>query len=118
MKSLYIILLLAFSTFVKAQTISLDSISKYIGKEVVLIEKVQGVFQTKEHKNTLLNFGKPYPNNTFTVVIFEKDLHSFSYNPLELKDKMVRITGKVVLYKDKPEIIASKEIQLVIVEGK
>lgn len=118
MKSVYIVILLAFSTFVKAQTISLDSISKYIGKEVVLIEKVQGVFQTKTHKNILLNFGKPYPNNTFTVVIFEKDLHNFSYNPLELKDKIVCITGKVVLYKDKPEIIANKEIQLVIVEGK
>ena len=94
-----------------SQTVPLDSVQFYVGKTITVCSIVQGTFVTKgEKKTTYINFGKPYPNNTFTAVIFETDLKNFKYIPSEyLKDKNVCITGKVELYKDKPQIIIKKE---------
>ena len=99
-----------------SQTVPLDSVTNYEGKSITVCSKVQSTFLTKgEKKTTYINFGKPYPNTTFTAVIFEGDLANFKYTPSEyLKDKNVCITGKVVIYKGKPEIIVSKEEQIVV----
>ena len=118
MKKIALFLFITFSALAKAQTknVTLDSIAKYEGKTITICEKVQSTYQTKgEHKNVMLSFGKPYPKNTFTVMIFESDLEKFSYNPVEkLNNKTVCITGKVVIYKDKPEIIITKEEDIII----
>lgn len=97
-----------------SQTVPLDSVQFYVGKTITICSKVQSTFVTKgEKKTTYINFGKPYPNNTFTAVIFETDLKNFKYIPSEvLSDKNVCITGKVELYKGKPQIIVKKEEQI------
>jgi len=99
-----------------AQTVPLDSVTNYEGKTITVCSKVQSTFVTKgEKKTTYINFGKPYPNTTFTVVIFEGDLTKFKYTPSEfLREKNVCITGKVKIYKGKPEIIVSSEEQIKI----
>ena len=99
-----------------SQNIPLDSVMNYVGKEVTVCAKVQGIAVSKgEKKTTYINFGKPYPNHTFTVVIFEESLKNFSYIPIEqLKDKDVCITGTIILYKDKPEIIVKNELEIKI----
>jgi len=99
-----------------SQTVSLDSVQFYVGKTITVCSKVQGTFVTKgEKKTTYINFGKPYPNTTFTAVIFASDSANFKYIPSEyLKEKTVCITGKVVLYKDKPQMIVKKEEQIKI----
>ena len=97
-----------------SQTVPLDSVQFYEGKTITVCSKVQSTYVTKgEKKTTYINFGKPYPNNTFTAVVFETDLQNFKYTPSEyLKDKSVCITGKVELYKGKPQIIVKKEEQI------
>jgi DNA/RNA endonuclease YhcR with UshA esterase domain len=92
-----------------AQNVSVDSVQYYIGKTITVCDKVYGTHVTKSAKSaTYLNLGANYPNNKLTVVIFEKDLPSFGYVPsIFLKDKNVCVTGKVLLYKDKPEIIVN-----------
>jgi RecG-like helicase len=99
-----------------SQTVPLDSIQFYVGKTITVCSKVQSTFVTKgEKKTTYINFGKPYPNNTFTAVIFSSDSGNFKYIPSEfLKEKNVCITGKVELYKDKPQIIVKKAEQIKI----
>ena len=63
----------------------------------------------------MLNFGKPYPNQTFVIAIFEKDLVNFSYVPHEfLKDKTICVTGTVIMYKGMPEFIVKNEKDIVI----
>ncbi len=110
--------ILSIFTF-SQQIISEDSITNFIDKEIKVCSKVAGIFIPKgEKKIILFNMGKPYPNSTFTIAIFEKDLMNFSYQPEEfLKDKSICITGKPILYKGKPEIIATKEKQIQIVEN-
>lgn len=97
-----------------SQNVPLDSVINYEGKTITVCSKVQSTYVTKgDKKTTYINFGKPYPNNTFTVIIFEGDLSNFKYTPSEfLKDKSVCITGKIKIYKGKPEIIVSKEEQI------
>jgi DNA/RNA endonuclease YhcR with UshA esterase domain len=99
-----------------SQTVPLDSVINYEGKTITVCSKVQSTYVTKgEKKTTYLNFGQPYPNTTFTVVIFEADLPNFKYTPSDfLKEKNVCITGKVKIYKGKPEIIVNKEDQIKI----
>lgn len=115
MKSIFLLLLI-ISTTAYAQSVSADSLQYYEGKKVTVCAKVKGTFvSNKAKKTTFINFGKPYPNEKFIVVVFEKDLVNFSYDiPTKLKNKTVCVTGIVKMYKGKPEIIATKEEQLVI----
>lgn len=107
---LYSILSVLLSTTVSAQNIPLDSVMNYVGKEVTICAKVQSIAVSKSaKKTTYINFGKPYPNQSFTVVIFEESLKNFSYTPAEhLKDKNVCITGTIMLYKEKSQIVVNK----------
>jgi hypothetical protein len=100
----------------QSPTIPLDSVQYYVGKNVTICADVKGTYQSDNGKgNTYINFGKPYPNSTFTVMIFSKDISNFNYNPADrLKGKQVCVTGKVTTYKDKPEIVVSKPDQIVI----
>lgn len=97
-----------------SQTVPLDSVTSYVGKTITVCSKVQSTFvATGEKKTNYLSFGKPYPNATFTVVIFQDDVANFKYTPSEyLKDKNICITGKVSIYKDKPQIIVSSDEQI------
>ena len=99
-----------------SQTVPLDSVQFYVGKTITVCSKVQSTFVSKgDKKTTYINFGKPNPNNTFTAVIFSSDSANFKYIPSEyLKERTVCITGKVLLYKDKPQIIVKKEVQIKI----
>lgn len=110
MKNLTLLLFLTFTILSFSQeTITLENIASFEGKTVTICETITGTFQTKkESKVTYLNSGKSFPNHSFTVLIFKKDLENFSYNPLTLKDKKVCITGKVGIYKGKPQIIVNK----------
>ncbi|HXC06678.1 MAG TPA: hypothetical protein VNZ86_18100 [Bacteroidia bacterium] len=97
-----------------AQKVALDSVAKYEGKTVTVCSKVTGTHVSGgDKKNVSLNFGKPFPDNSFTVFITEADLKNFKYNPAEfLKGKSVCVTGVVKIYKDKPEIVVTKEDQI------
>jgi hypothetical protein len=116
MKTLTLLLFLTFSTFTFSQEeATLENIASFEGKTVTLCETITGTYQTKtESKVTYLNFGKSFPNNSFTVVIFKKDLENFSYDPMTLKGKKICVTGKVGFYKDKPQIIVSKESEIIV----
>jgi len=87
----------------------------FIGQECNVCGKVVGTRYNKQTSTgiTYLNFDIPFPNSPFTAVIFGKDRINFSYEPeLYLKDKIICISGKVQMYKGKPQIIASNEAQI------
>ncbi len=117
MKVFFFIAFICMSNFVLSQKIvQLDSVGDYIGKEVKVCVKVEGTHKSNG-KNQLifLNLGKPYPDAPLLAVIFEKDFKNFSYAPDKFLDKKnVCITGKLVLYKGKPEFIIKNEKQIQI----
>ena len=64
---------------------------------------------------TFLNFDYPYPNHTFTIVIWGQNRTNFS-SPPEKKymSKNVCIDGYIDSYNGKPQIEATSEIMITI----
>lgn len=115
MKKIILILIsICFQQISFSQTVPLDSAKFYEGKVITVCAKVMDTYVSKqEDATTFINFGNPYPYSTFTVVIFAKDLENFKYTPSEyLKGKNICVTGKVKLFKKKPEIIINSPEQI------
>ena len=110
----------AFLTFgiVHGQTTVAAADLKYCeGKVITVCQKVTSTFMTKTpEKTTFLNFGN-FPNQLFTVVIYEEDLPNFKYNPVEfLKGKEVCVIGDVIMRDSGPEIIVEHPDQIQVKE--
>lgn len=88
--------------------------SKYVGESVAVKGVVANVFQSQKG-NTFLNFGKPYPNQTFYAVIFSKDVAKFG-NLKSYEGKTVVVTGMVQSYKGHAEIILKDPAQIMMSE--
>jgi hypothetical protein len=61
---------------------------------------------------TFLDFGKPYPNQSFTAIIFGGDRTKFGAPEISLSEKQVCVRGKIFLYQGKPEIILREPEQI------
>ena len=58
-----------------------------------------------------LNFGRPYPSQTFTAVILRAAAARFP-DPHQWEGRRVRVTGEVRLYRDRPEVVLTAPNQL------
>jgi len=118
MKGLFFTLLLSVTaTLANAQTaIALEDVSKHIGDSVTVCGKVADMryFETSKNKPTFLNIGAKYPNQQLTLVIWENVRTQFTGKVEDLYKKDICITGRIILYKEKPEIIIEKPEQIVI----
>lgn len=96
------------------QLVSADSAGHYVGKKVTVCATVAGTFLSqKKQYIAYLNLERPYPESPFTVVIFETGLERFDYDPVEeLKGKTICVTGRVEVYKEKPQIIVNYPSQI------
>jgi DNA/RNA endonuclease YhcR with UshA esterase domain len=76
----------------------------HLGANAIVTGTVADVYKTETR--VYLNFDKPYPNQTFTAVVFSSNTNLFTSSDLDkVKGKKVEITGKIVLYRDRPEIV-------------
>ncbi|HWX19218.1 MAG TPA: hypothetical protein VN578_04835 [Candidatus Binatia bacterium] len=62
-----------------------------------------------------LNFEKPFPDAPFTAVIFANKTNLFP-DIQSLKGKAVEVSGRIIEYRNKPEIILTSTNQLKIIE--
>jgi DNA/RNA endonuclease YhcR with UshA esterase domain len=82
---------------------------QYVGKNVEVRGLVVAVYTSKKG-NTFLNFGAKYPNQTFTGYIPAGSELAGDRWTATLQGKVIGITGKIELYKEKPEIrVMSKD---------
>jgi DNA/RNA endonuclease YhcR with UshA esterase domain len=118
MKSLIILLFSLFCiTGIKAQTsIKLEEVSKHVGDSVTVCGLVADMryFENSKNKPTLLNIGAKHPDAPLTVVIWENARVLFTEKVEDLRNKNICITGRIILYKEKPEIIIDKPEQIVV----
>lgn len=61
---------------------------------------------------TLLNLGKPYPDQTFTATIFGDDRAKFGAPEKSLAGKRICVTGKIQDFRGIPEIVVNDPKQL------
>ena len=109
MKYLLLILLAGFAvTSFAQQEIKLEEVKNHIGDSVKLMAKIYGgkYFETANNAPTLLDVGAHYPNSPLTLVIYGDVRKQFNNVPETFyAGKTEWITGKIELYKNKPQIV-------------
>ncbi|HTE01006.1 MAG TPA: hypothetical protein VK668_17060 [Mucilaginibacter sp.] len=76
---------------------------KAIGQDVAIADTVSG-YKVIGNDMTLLDLGGKHPNQVITVVMKGTDI---TLKPADLVGKRLYVKGKVILYKDKPEIVVT-----------
>jgi hypothetical protein len=71
---------------------------------------VDGVHQSAKG-HIFLNMGGKYPNQAFTAFIPSASAGQFT-NPQQYEGRTVAVSGKIALYKGKPEIIVNSPSQI------
>lgn len=100
-------------------TIKLEDVAKHVGDSVKICGKVYGIrfVSTVQNEPTFINLGANFPNQLLTIVIWSDVRKTFTRMPEELfKDKEVCVTGKIELYKERPQVVVRDKGQLVLKE--
>jgi DNA/RNA endonuclease YhcR with UshA esterase domain len=84
--------------------------AKHVGETATVTGKVDGFHQSGKG-NIFLNMGGAYPNQAFTAFIPSGSAPQFS-NAQQYDGKTVSVSGKIQLYKGKPEIIVNSPSQI------
>lgn len=106
-------LVLSSTTPTKQGVIPDSAAAQYVGQTVTIEGTVVSVSSARRSPTVFLNFGSAYPNQTFTAVIFASATSHFP-NPRQWEGKRVRVTGRVRLYRGRPEIVLDDPSQLVL----
>ena len=105
MRTLFVALLLAFiASPAFAATITPADAAAYVGQTVTVEGAVSEVFTSQRSNTTFINMGGRYHDHIFSAVIFASDAGTFR-NVSALEGKTIGVTGRVRLYRGKPEII-------------
>lgn len=112
---LSILTILTFSSFAQLE-IKIEDVRNHIGDSGTIRAKIYGgkYIQSAKGSPTFLNLGDDYPNAPLTLVIWEDIRKQFKAAPEEFyENRQTIISGKIVLYKDKPEIVITDPKQIV-----
>lgn len=88
-----------------------EQASSRVGQIVTIRGEVADVHAAHSAGVTFIDMGGSYPDNAFTAVIFSDDAAGFP-DVASLADRTVEITGRVRLYRGKPEIVLTSAKQL------
>jgi hypothetical protein len=121
MKLLIIAGLLCFGIAANAQKeIKIEDIRNYVGDSVKLMAEVYSgkYFERTANTPTYLNVGGSYPNPPLTLVIWGDVRNQFKNAPETFyPGRKEWITGKVELYKNKPQIVIHNADQIYDIVG-
>ena|ERR1700744_2630048 len=119
MKKLLVIAALFITVAASAQTkITAKEASKHINETVTVTGKVFNGKLIASNNMTLLDLNGYNPNQDLTVMIEGTNRSKFSGKPEEdFKGKEVTITGKIIDYKGKPEIVVTEPDQIKVVKS-
>jgi len=73
---------------------------------------VREIHTARSGKATFIDLDGVYPDNPFTAVIFQEDMAKVG-DVSELQGRTVDVTGRIRLYRSKPEIVVSSRSQIV-----
>ena len=104
----------ALASFAQQQ-IKTEDVKQHIGDSVKICGRIYGgkYMSNVKGQPTLLDMGGSYPNAAITVVIWNDIRTQFDKAPEELyKDVQVCLTGKIELYKGRPQIVLRSKNQV------
>ena len=97
------------------QQIKIEDAKQHIGDSVKICGRIYGgkYMPNVKGQPTLLDMGGNYPNAAITVVIWNEIRTQFDKAPEVLyKDVQVCLTGKIELYKGRPQIVLRSKNQV------
>jgi hypothetical protein len=100
-----------------ARRIAAGEAAQHVGEEAMVCGLVTGARYAANApgKPTFLDFGGAYPREVFTAVIWGVERSHFTEAPETVYDrKHVCVTGKIQLYRAKPEIVVKDPAQLAL----
>ena len=105
-------LLFAFTASAQ-KVISASDAAKHLNENVMICEKVFSTKLITPSNMTFLDLGGFHPNQMLTIVIKGEDRSKFKDAPDEyFKGRNICVTGTVIDYKGKPEIVVSDPSQI------
>ena len=84
--------------------------AKHLNETATIKDRVDG-FHQSANGNMSLNMGGKYPNQAFTAFIPSKNAAELS-DAQRYDGQIISVTGKISLYKGKPEIIVTSPSQI------
>jgi hypothetical protein len=93
-----------------APTYTPEEAAKHVGETATVAGRVDDFHQSGKG-NIFLNMGGKYPNQAFTAFIPSGSARQFS-QAQQYEGQTVAVTGKIQLYKGKPEIIVTSPSQI------
>jgi len=98
-----------------AVEIDVNKAKDYEGKLVYICSKVYSTKILDSNGMEFLNVGGDFPNSPLTVVIYADKLKNYSFIPADYyKGKNICISGRVKMYKGKPEIISNNQHDITV----
>ncbi len=91
-------------------TIPPQEAAKHVGETATVTGRVDSFHQSGKG-NIFLNMGGAYPNQAFTAFIPSGSAAQFP-NAQEYDGKTITVSGKITLYRGKPEIIVTSPSQI------
>jgi hypothetical protein len=121
MRALFIVFFVAIGSvcYSQVEIKSASELKDHIGDSVKYCGKVATARLMDRMMNApaFLNIDNPYPNQTFTVVIWAADRKNFSEKPEKFYlNKNVCIYGKLDKFKEQIQIVVHSEEQLIVQE--
>ena len=108
-----VITFVTVGTFAAAQPAteySASEAAKHVGESAIVTDKVSNVHQSGKG-NIFVNMGGSYPNQAFTGFIPASAGSAFS-DVKQYDGQTLSISGKITLYKGKPEIVVTSPSQI------
>ena len=115
MKKLLLFALLTSFTLIKvsAQTLYSKNDLHHSGETITISAKVYGGKILSKDNRSLLDLGGNAPYQSMTIMIPGEDMKKFKgYPHMHYKGKRVKVTGKLVLYRGKPQIVVNDPSQV------
>jgi micrococcal nuclease len=107
-----LVTLIGLKTFSQT-TIAAKDAAKHLNEKVMICDQINGGKFLSGSNLTLLDVGGSHPNELLTLIIKGDDRKKFKAAPEEdLKGKKVCITGQLIDYKGKPEIVITDPEQI------
>jgi hypothetical protein len=117
MKYSITILLIWLCQVARGQTlIKIEDVKEHVGDSVKLMAKIYGgkYLESSQGTPTFLNVGAKYPDNPLTLVIWSDVRKQFKGAPEDMYNQGYEewITGRIELYRGKPEIVIHSPSQI------
>src|SRR2546422_7631459 len=108
--TLFAVLCAALATAQAPPNYTAAEAARHVGETATVTDRVDGVHQSGKG-NIFLNMGGKYPNQAFTAFIPSSSAAQFS-QPQQYEGRTVAVSGKITLYRGKPEIIVNSPSQI------